>query len=118
MNTVDILDKAIYHHSQWKMQMRKLMYGGKSSLEINTISNDHSCEFGKWLQKENPYTLPNYDEIVDKHHIFHLKAAEVAQLIASGDILHAEASMQFGGDLSKASTDLVTLLLEIQKQLS
>jgi hypothetical protein len=117
-NIVDILDRAIYFHAQWKIRLKSMIYQHQNSISIQTIKDNHVCDFGQWLDSQNSKTLPNYDEIYAKHQIFHQQAAEVARLLKIGDITAAEEQMRFGGEFSQASADLVNLLSACKDQLT
>ena len=117
-NIADILDRAIYFHAQWKIRLKSMISQQQNSISVHTIKDNHVCDFGQWLDSQNSKTLPNYDEICDKHKIFHEQAAEVARLVKLVDITAAEEKMRFGGEFSQASADLVNLLSACKDELT
>jgi Chemoreceptor zinc-binding domain len=122
MPNLDQVNQAIAAHSAWKARLRAIIASGKSDLPVQQICRDDQCDFGKWLK--NP-ALPrqlksshHFREVVQLHAVFHESAGHTATLALAGKANEAEATMQLGGEFSKASSELINAMMVWQAQAS
>ncbi|WP_052700450.1 methyl-accepting chemotaxis protein [Methylocucumis oryzae] len=94
------LDVAIHKHSEWKVKFRSAIVHHEH-LDVEKISKDNCCDFGKWLYspiREQLGHLDTFQACVEKHAEFHTEAAKVAAAIneqnfdAANEMLHGDSS--------------------------
>lgn len=98
-------DEAVQAHRAWKDRLRVAM-AKREVLDIEKVSSDQSCMFGKWLRAvaiEQFGDTPVYSDCLSAHKAFHLEAAKVASKINEGELLTADKMMASGTSYAKAS---------------
>ena len=116
---IDEIDRAIYAHGVWKVQLRTAIGKGSSTFTPEKVRCDDCCEFGKWLHgptisPEMRQGLP-HQVVTRLHREFHLAAAKVLEQAVTH---HADdAKALFGGEFSERSEILVTVLNKWKREL-
>jgi hypothetical protein len=85
------LDSAISAHEQWVFKLKDAISEGKA-VDVETLSKDNFCPFGKWLYGEGGAMyghFTRFSEVVGKHAEFHTHAGKVAEAINAK--MHQEA---------------------------
>jgi len=114
---LEVLNRALAAHSQWKLKLTNGIAGGGKDLDPSQIGLDNQCEFGKWLGAHQPEARHRdaYSRVKMLHAQFHRVAGKVAQLAKEGKRAEAEQMMRLGGQYTDASAQLVTALTAWKK---
>ncbi len=99
------LDDSISAHAQWKVKLRAAI-ANKEQVDVAKVSADNCCPLGQWLHDEakRKYgTLSAYQEVVQKHAVFHKEAGRVAVTINAKDFAAAESMLNAGTPYMTAS---------------
>ncbi|MBJ6723345.1 CZB domain-containing protein [Geomesophilobacter sediminis] len=107
------LNKAMAAHGVWKVRLREAIANGTSEFDPFTVSQDHECEFGKWL-----YRIPDADrppafweKVKELHEQFHREAGRILHLALSGKGEEALARVSdLRGDFVQTSIELTNTL--------
>jgi len=122
MINVDMIQKAIAAHANWKARLRTAVDTGKFDGTAATVKLDNQCGFGKWLYgadfSADEKKTENYRTAVDLHAKFHREAAQVVEWATSGQKDAAEQAMGLEGSYTKASTALTKELVQWRLKLS
>jgi hypothetical protein len=112
----DEIELAVRFHSDWKARLRRaiehetLPDGG--GFALTAIRADHRCRFGKWLYgptiSAQERSSPGFARVREIHLDFHLVAAEVLMLAATGNPPAAMAALD--GRYHELSGNLVDAL--------
>ena len=103
------IEEAINAHTDWKIRLRWAI-SERSTVDIEDISSEETCEFGKWLEREFAVHIKSssaYEECVRAHAKFHQEAARVAGLINSKSYSEAEQLLGQETPYSRASLEVV-----------
>nr|WP_253695219.1 MULTISPECIES: CZB domain-containing protein [unclassified Treponema] len=112
------LINAVKIHVDWKVKLRAAI-STKEKLDIETISKDSECEFGKWLHGEarTKYGhLYSYKECLAKHAIFHAEAGKVAFAINNGRFNEAESMLSAESSFSTASNEIAAAVTALKNE--
>lgn len=120
MSIKENIEKAIVAHTEWRSRVTEYVRAHEKIDDgvIETVGNDHVCDFGKWLY--GPDTLdyrdiPEYEIICRLHKQFHGTAAAVCMLVNAGDRAGAEEMMNPNGQYPLASNKLILSLKSYSK---
>lgn len=113
----EVIDKAIWAHSRWKLHLQSAINNRKSEFSVAETANPVLCKFGEWLYSAEGKTLPNFAEIAELHQRFHKEAAKILALALNGQIEDAKAQMESGSDFNQLTAKLVKMLAEVKKKL-
>jgi len=113
------LDQAISAHEQWTFKFRDAI-SANSAMDVETISKDNCCAFGKWLYGEGRTmhgNLNGFSELVGKHAEFHKQAGKVAMAINEKNHREAQdmidyASMPFARAMQEVKAAILNLKRE------
>lgn len=97
--------EAKAHHAKWKMLFRTAIETG-GAMDVETISDVHSCELGRWLHGEakiNYGAQHAYRRCVEAHAEFHRQAGQVAQTINAQRLNDAGDMLRDGSAFARAS---------------
>jgi methyl-accepting chemotaxis protein len=111
------LTQAVSAHVAWKTKLRTAI-SKKETMDINTISADNCCEFGKWLHGEAKAMsgLAAYKDTLSKHATFHKVAGKVATAINARKYLEAEAMLGADTEYATASTAVSIAISNFKKE--
>ena len=112
------LTQAVSAHVAWKAKLRTAI-SKKETMDINTISADNCCEFGKWLHgeaKAKMSGLAAYKDTLSKHATFHKEAGKVATAINARKYPEAEAMLGAGTEYATASTAVSIAINNFKKE--
>jgi len=101
--------EAITRHLQWKTNLRNAALHNEP-LDVETIRRDDCCPLGKWLHGDAQGQWrgqPRFVELLDRHKAFHYEAAEVAQVIQSGDSKAGLRMLEAGTRFAEATQAVV-----------
>jgi methyl-accepting chemotaxis protein len=114
------LNSAIQKHAEWKFKFLNAIHANET-LDVNAISKDNNCEFGKWLHGEAKTLYRNaaaYAKCMADHAAFHREAAKVAAAINAKRKEEAErlisASSVFTAISKKVGVSIIELKNEIR----
>jgi methyl-accepting chemotaxis protein len=100
--------EAIREHNEWK-KIFCLSISRQQALDVESISKDTCCDFGRWLH-DDPWLatrhLNNYVACRDAHKAFHLEAAKVARAINDKRAYEAKKMLAGGTSYSALSIAL------------
>ncbi len=113
---VEMIQKAIAAHANWKARLRTAVNTGKFDVAPAAVRVDNQCEFGKWLYGPD-FTAADkgtqsYRAAVDLHAKFHQEAAKIVELATSGNKDEADRAMSLAGSYTKASSALTKELVQ------
>ncbi len=114
------LDKALEKHSEWKVKLRAAI-SKHEEMDVETISKDNCCDFGKWLYgdaKAQLGQLASYSDCVSKHAAFHVEAGRVATMINAKKFNEAEAMLGSGSPFVSASSAVGVAIMHLKKDIS
>jgi thiol peroxidase len=101
-------------HIHWINKLRESIANKGTLLNVEIISKDSCCPFGKWLHNEHTRLhlghLHRYHECVEKHAAFHIEAGKVAELANKGKYDNALRELNSDSDFSRASNTLITAI--------
>jgi methyl-accepting chemotaxis protein len=103
-------------HASFKKRVIDTLIGNGSA-KSSDLPDHHGCRFGKWydaITDERIRALPAYQRLVEPHQRVHQFGKDALDLHAKGDFV---AALQKAKDLDKASTDVITGLDELAKQI-
>lgn len=122
MINVEMIQKAIAAHANWKARLRAAVNTGKFDVTPAVVRADNRCEFGKWLYGSDFSAVDketqNYRTAADLHAKFHQEAAKIVELATAGQKDEAEKAMGLEGSYTKASSTLTRQLVEWRVSLS
>ena len=109
-------EDAIKAHTFWKVTLR-WMINGQRPIDPQTIAVDQACELGRWIHGEGQKYrhLPLFATLLGEHAEFHRVAAEVVEMIQSGNILGAEAMLEPEGRFTAASQHTIDAIRALQR---
>lgn len=110
------IERALKSHRLWKADLTLDLDRGSTARDPVLVRLDDQCAFGIWLhQTATPVCRlnPRFSRIAKLHAAFHVEAASVVRLIASGRIEEARASVQLG----KYATSTNALVQELTEWL-
>lgn len=110
----DQITRAISAHGAWKRRLTAALASRSHAEDVSTVARSDVCAFGRWLQDTSPSTA---DAAVHRtsgilHAQFHRQAADVLQLITTGDLARAKSSLEPGGGFAEASRQLTKTMIE------
>lgn len=110
-------DDAIVSHLKWKMYLHNFLSGRGKSLDGALVENAGACVLGQWINGEGKRYegTAQYRELVAKHNLFHVIAAEVVKKAKSGDKKGAEALLASGREFSGVSREIVSAIMQLEK---
>lgn len=101
-------------HIHWIDKLRDSIANKETLLDVETISKDDCCPFGKWLHNEHTRLhfghLHRYHECVEKHAVFHIEAGKVAELANKGKYDNALRMLSSDSAFSRASIALIAAI--------
>jgi hypothetical protein len=112
------LQEAIRTHSDWKTKLRCAI-AAKSTLDVDTISRDDCCLWGKWLHGESRPMygpLSSHITFVKKHAAFHKEAAKIASNINAKRYVEEEKMLEIGGAYATASDEVVFAIRALKRE--
>lgn len=120
MSARENIENAIAAHNAWRTRVADYVRSHECIEPdvVETIGNDHACDFGKWLfgpETRDYRTMPEYDVICRLHAKFHATAASVCCKVNDGDKGGAEAMMTPHGEYPLASNKLLLALNTFHK---
>ena len=113
----EFLNKAITAHSAWKGRLRKAIDGGEIP-DAATVRADNQCDLGKWIEGDGKshQNLPEFQELKSQHTQFHKAAADVVELIKTGDKAKAQADLDTGA-FAGISTKVVNAITNLRHKI-
>lgn len=109
------IERAIGAHGMWKTRLKSAIVSGMCDTPASTIRAENQCEFGKWLLGPDIPTAvkaaPSYREVRKLHAEFHVRAGEVAALVAAGRKAEASGMLELNGPFAKASAQLTSAMI-------
>jgi len=111
-------DQAISAHVQWKSKLAAYIAKPDKSLDAIKVSSDRNCDLGKWLHGDGMKhsSLPGFAALVEDHARFHRAAGEVIKKADSGKDESEEIALGGNSEFSKASSAVVTKLMQMKRQ--
>lgn len=104
-------------HIHWVEKLRNSIVNKEMPLDVETISKDNCCDFGKWLHNKHTHShlghLHRYHECMEKHAAFHLEAGKVAGLANQGKYDNALWALNSDSAFTRASTVLITAIFPL-----
>jgi hypothetical protein len=121
MVKVEIIEKAIAAHAQWKARLRTAAGSGKFDIPTDKVRADNQCEFGKWLYGSELTAAEkqthHYLDVKQLHAQFHREAAKVVDLANSGQKAEVEKAISMGGNYAKSSSALTSAMISWRESL-
>ena len=116
---IDIdLDGALKKHSDWKIKLRTAI-SNKETLDVETISKDNCCDFGKWLHSEDTHPqvshLKSYQECIEHHALFHIECGKIAKVINEKKYDQAQQLLDSVSGFSNASSAVGVAIMRLKK---
>lgn len=116
------IEMAISAHGAWKTRLRNAITSGKLDAPLEVIKADNQCMFGKWLYGPTLSTseklTPTFAEIKALHAEFHLCAAQIAALAATGRKDEALGMLEGSGNYTGVSGRLTMALMRWKQQVA
>ena len=114
------ITQAIAVHKMWADTLRTAIKSERiGGIRIEKIRRDDQCELGTWLAQDhaesNLCSASALDEAIKLHHNFHQCAANILELVQSGNIERASDMMRDGGEFTECSSALMSALRIIGK---
>ena len=113
------LNEALAKHANWKLRFRSAI-SNRETMDVGTISKDHYCEFGKWLNgeaKSKFNNFPSFSECVTKHAAFHVEAGKVAKAVNDKKYEEATAMIDnLDSPYTKASSAFGVAIIHLRKE--
>jgi thiol peroxidase len=104
-------------HIHWMDKLRHSIVNKETPLNIETISKDDCCAFGKWLHDERTRShlghFHRYQECVEKHAEFHSEAGKVAKLANKGEYDNALHALDGDSNFSRAAIALIATIFPV-----
>jgi hypothetical protein len=113
------LDNAIQAHADWRNKLRTAATKHEK-LDVQTMSKDDCCEFGKWLHGKGGSKFgsrPVFVALIAGHKVFHIEAAKVARVVNQGSP-NVEGLLGSGTPFSNASNEVGRLIVLLKRELS
>jgi len=108
------ITKAIAAHGLWKGRLRQAVQTRSSELNVESVSRDNNCEFGKWLQANPAFAAQwpqHYRNACRLHTEFHREVGRVLQMALSGNRQEAEKQLAPGTPYSQLSSSLTNEMM-------
>ena len=102
------IEDVIKAHNDWKTKLKNGITN-QETFQVDAISADSNCVFGKWLYGEGKTkfgTLSSYAKCVVKHAAFHKEAGRIAALVNNKRYDEAESMLGPGTVYANASADV------------
>jgi methyl-accepting chemotaxis protein len=109
--------EAIREHNEWK-KIFCVSISREQALDVESISKDTCCDFGRWLQDDPWLATRHPDSYVaccDAHKAFHLEAAKVARAINDKRAYEAKRMLAVGASYSAVSIALGFAITRLMK---
>lgn len=110
--TLEQIQTAIRGHGSWKLKLKTAITTGSSQLNIDEVSRDDCCDFGKWLYSNDISTDTKngkpYQVIKRLHGEFHQCAGSVLREVAAGK--QDTAKNVLNGPFAEKSSTLIMAL--------
>lgn len=110
-------DDAIAAHIMWKVRLTQFIDGiSTEKVQSTTVCKDNLCDLGKWIYGDaiKYKSLPQYQDLLNKHANFHICAADVVKNIERNDRPAAKSAL--GGAFAIASKETVAAIMELKKE--
>ncbi len=109
--------EAIQSHLAWTWQLKDFI-GGRELLDPDSVAQHDQCPLGEWMNgAAMQYRhLDEYAELKQLHAEFHRRAARIVRIAASGDTTTAAKRLEFAGEFSNVSSQLVETLHRLAKK--
>jgi len=110
--------QAIGKHAKWKEEFCSALTE-QNAMDADTISQDNSCELGKWLYGEARAKLgrfASYSECITKHAAFHVEAGRIARAINSKQYAEAESMLCAGTPYATASVAVGAAIVHLRQE--
>ncbi len=101
-----VLFRAKSDHFMWKKRLAEVMIGARK-LQPGELSDHRQCRLGKWYDAVTDERLrrhPSFVALLAVHEAVHVDGRKVAELIARGDRIGAQAAYR---EMEKASAEVV-----------
>lgn len=111
------LDNALKKHAEWKMKFRNAL-AHHDHLDVETISKDNCCDFGKWLYSDTKNRLGHLDSFQDclqRHAAFHIEAGKVARAVNEDNRNEVNAMLSPGSAFSETSSLVSEAILRLKR---
>jgi hypothetical protein len=107
---VEVINKAIEAHTQWKTKLRQCMSDHNKCADPAVVEKDNLCGLGQWIYSDGRKLNgePMFDQLRIDHASFHKCAARIIREIQAGRQNEAEKLMgtEYGAVASKVITAL------------
>ncbi len=112
------ISEAAAVHKAWEASLRTAIESGRTGgLDVNEVSRDDKCAFGKWLHSEGIVSIISSSEVLEHlhslHQEFHRNIGHIINLIASGKRDEAMQMMDETGACTLSSRSLLDALENI-----
>lgn len=113
-------EAMIAAHRAWREKLLEAIAGRGEPINVERTSVDHACALGQWIYGEGKSSAGSreYEDLREKHALFHRCAGEVAKLAQSGDGVSAQNVLagQFT-ELSAQTVGAIRMMKLKQQQL-
>ncbi|HZW26662.1 MAG TPA: methyl-accepting chemotaxis protein [Gallionella sp.] len=108
-------DDAVAAHIKWKVRLTQFIDGtGTEKLDSAVVCQDNQCALGKWIYGEGSkyQHIGHFDELRDRHALFHRCAGEVVKRVDNRDLNGARALLS--GEFVEASKKTVASIMALK----
>ncbi|MCK9200854.1 MAG: CZB domain-containing protein [Gallionella sp.] len=108
-------DDAVAAHIKWKIRLTQFIDGtGTEKLDSAIVCQDNQCALGKWIYGDGSkyQHIGHFDELKDRHALFHRCAGEVVKRVDNRDINGARALLS--GEFTDASKRTVASIMALK----
>jgi hypothetical protein len=112
--------QAIQAHVSWKMRLSSYIAKPDHSLNAAVVSQDASCELGRWLRGEGRKYAgsPEFAKLVTDHARFHAAAGNVIREADSGQNVADEVALGGTSEYAVASNAVVGALMKMKSKVA
>lgn len=120
MVNINEIDKAISAHGMWKQRLKSAIETGNSEFNVNKVTLDNLCDFGKWLYTldSNIRLTESWNSIQKLHAEFHKIAANILDLALKGKKEEASKGIALGSEYAAISGKLTTAMMKWKRELA
>ena len=111
--------QAINSHAEWKIKLRTALIKKSTVDNVDTLTRDDCCAFGKWLKSEGRGQYgasKTFQDCVRAHSDFHRAAGGIARVINEQHFEQAERMLDNASVFAKASNSVVQAIHALKRE--